>query len=725
MFMRHAALVIAVLLPLVSLRAQDTSTRRPVVGIALSGGGALGLAHIGVLRYLEEHRIPVDRVAGTSMGGLIGGMYATGHNPAYLEKMVYEADWSELLSPSPLFEDRSVAEKQDWNRITGPYAIQLVKGFTLPAGLNTGRSLVLLLSGETAAYADVQDFDDLPIPFRCVATDLLAGEAFVLGEGYLPRALRATMALPGIFTPIEWDGRILSDGGIVNNLPTDVAKAMGADLIIGVTLRIAPSGPHELTSLMDVMRQSVNVAVVQNELRNIPLADIEITVQLGNHGSMDFGDAQWIIDQGYKAAAANQMKLEKLSISPQEWEEYLRARKARERTLPFSGPLVEVSSPQPNIQKNAARELSRKTGLVASRRELEDNLSGLLAATGLPTAFYGWRRPAGSPDGFAVELDPRRNAEVLLSPYFFYQLSPNEPGRPALRLIAAAILRDAYKSRFLAAMTLGDNPSITTEYYHPFDGSAYFIAPGFSLDRTDEFIYTGDSRIEERRDRFSGSFYFGMGTWRHLQLRMGAQAGFDKYSTPIGVEGFQATNTGFVNPEVKGIINSQDSAQLPSRGFRLNAAAGYSFREHSFPYIQSNFDHFHRIRNLVSLFALGQADTSLGRRLTFYDQFFTGGLTELDAFRYQELRGDTVLRGGGGILYRGANPSGASFRPIFGAWYQGARLKSFEVDATFKQSATIGMFVPTPVSLIGLTFSSDLNGSTRFRLSIGSFWNRP
>jgi NTE family protein len=726
--MRKAALFFSIFLPLFSLHAQDVQSRRRVIGIALSGGGALGLAHIGVLRYLEEHRIPVDRIAGTSMGGLLGGLYATGHDAADLENIIREADWNDLLRTTPKFEDRSVAEKQEWNRVTGPYSLRFVKGFALPSGFNTGQPLVLLLSRETAAYSDVQHFDDLPIPFRCVATDLVSGEAFVLSEGYLPRALRATMALPGIFTPVEWDGRVLSDGGLVNNLPTDVAKAMGAETIIGVTLRIKPSGAEELSSVTGILRQSVNVAVVQNELRNIPLADIDIAVQLGNRGSMDFSDTSSIIELGYSAAARNQAALEKLSVSPQQWEEYLRGRKSRERTAPLSGRLVSVSASQPAIQKNAMSELVRKTGTGVSRSRLEDNLSGIVAATGLPNAFYGWSRAPDAQSGYEVRFDPRRNTEILLSPFFFYQASRGEPGLPTFRLNAAAILRNAYKSRFLADLSIGDNPAVSLEYYHPFGGSAYFLAPGFSLDRTAFFLYDGEDRSEHARDRFSGQFYFGMGTWRHLQLRIGARAGFDKYRSPVvsvSPDGLLASNTGFFNPEIQGTINSQDSGQLPSRGFRLNASTGWSFREHSFPYLRSNFDHFHPIGNRVSLFAKGQADTSMGRNLTFYDQFYTGGLTQLDAYRYQELRADTILAGGGGALYRGANANGGSFRPIFGVWYETARLHSFDSDPEFKHSTTAGMFIPTPIGLAGLTFSSNLKGSTRFRFSIGSFWNRP
>ena len=181
------------------------------------------------------------------------------------------------------------------------------------------------------------------------------------------------------------------------------------------------------------------------------------------------------------------------------------------------------------------------------------------------------------------------------------------------------------------------------EYYRPFGGSAYFIAPGGSLEREHNYIYDGKNRVDHTRDRFASSLYFGIGTWRHLQLRTGAQAGYDWYSNPLTANGLEASNTSFFNPEVKGIINDQDSGQLPIRGFRLNATAGWSFREHPYPYLQMNFDHFQPVGHHVSLFATGQTDSSLGRRLTFYDQFTTGGLTQLDAYRYQELRADTLL----------------------------------------------------------------------------------
>jgi len=699
------------------LQAQNSETRRPIIGIALSGGGALGLAHIGVLRYLEEHHIPVDRIAGTSMGGLLGGLYATGHDSASIEKTVREAQWSELLRATPRFEDRSVVEKQEWNRVEGNYSVQLGRGFTLPAGLNPGQGLVLLLSGQTAAYLDVQDFDKLPIPFRCVATDLVDGKAFVLREGPLPKALRATMAIPGIFTPVQWENRVLSDGGLVNNLPTDVVKDMGADVIIAVSLHVGSPKADELDTITKILRQSVNISVSQNEIDSVKLADIDIAVDLGSRTLLDFSDTHSIVELGYAAAARNQTALERLSVSPQQWEEYLQARKARERSVASSGPILEVSVTPPNIQRDAEHDLLRKSGGPISRERLDDLLEGVTATTGLRVSYYGWRTD-GEKTGYHVELEPRRKMEMVIRPSLFYQFSPGERSRPAFRLSGAAVPQDTYKSRLLADLNLGDNPALTVEYYRAIGGSAYSVAPGFSLERTHFSVYNGDDRTDLQRKRFAGSLYVGMGTGRQVQLRIGATGGLERYGGPRFPGPVQADDSAFVNTEVTGIINTQDSGQLPARGLRVNGSAGYSFRKHSFPYLDMNFDHFHPVSKQFSIFEMGQLGTSFGRQLTLFDQFTAGGLTQMDAFRYQELRANTLLALGGGAIYRG-------FRPMFGAWYEAAGLEPFESASEFKQSATLGAFLPTPLGLTGLTFSSDLHRSFRVRVSLGSFWNRP
>jgi NTE family protein len=703
---------------------QAAQPQRPRVGLALSGGGARGLAHIGVLRFLEEQHIPVDRIAGTSMGGLLAGFYATGQSSTDLEKIARNAQWSDLLRFAPSYDDRPVAEKQEWNRISGQWTFRFGKRLSFPAGLNSGQQLALMLSRETIAYSDVHSFDDLPIPFRCVATDLLSGGTFVLQEGSLPKALRATLSLPVIFTPVDWNGRLLIDGGLVNNLPTDVVRDMGADFVIAVTLRASSIERTELNTFTDILRQSVAIATLQNERRNSQLADLVVAVPQDNQVFLDFENVSTIIESGYQAARQNAEALKALSLSPPEWNEYLRLKNSRIRVGRTSGPLVTVRSPQPNIQTDATHELNRKLGPLVSEQKLEDNLTGLTAATGLPSASYRWQT-APEAEGFRIDLEPRPERQLLLRPSIFYGYSKGEPDRFTLRLNSTVILKDAYKSRFLTDLFIGYDPGIRSEYYHPFDGSAFFIAPGILVQRTTFPSYDGPIRTDSTRDRFAGSLYFGIGTWRYLQLRMGAQAGYDRYSEPLTLDGIVAKSTAFVNPEAVGILNTQDSGELPTRGTRINGSLGWSARDRSFPYAKTDFDHFQPLGDTLSVFTLGNVASSFGHKLTFYDRFTAGGLTNLDAYRYQELHANSALAVGGGLIYRGMNLKNAAFRPYLAAWYEVARLDLSEQGWQTRQSTSVGLFAPTPLGTTGLILSFNEKGEARFRLSMGSFWNRP
>jgi NTE family protein len=658
------------------------------------------------------------------MGGVLAGLYATGRSAADLEQIIRNASWSDLLRSAPSYDDRPVAEKQEWNRISGQWTLRFGKKLSFPAGINPGQQLALLLSRETIAYSSVESFDRLPIPFRCVATDLVSGDAFVLQEGSLPKALRATLSLPVIFTPVDWNGRVLIDGGLVNNLPTDVVREMGADFVIGITLRSASLKRAELNTLMDILSQSVTIATLQNERRNTRLADLVVTVPLDSTAFLDFQNVSATIERGYQAARQNAEALRALSLSPPAWDEYLRLKNSRVRAGRTSGPLVAVSSPQANVQANATKELARKSGGLVSEQKLEDNLTGLTAATGLPSASYRWQSTPAS-EGYRVDLEARPDSQLLLRPSIFYGYSNGEPDRFTFRINSTAILKDAYKSRLLTDLFIGYNPGIRSEYYHPFDGSPFFIAPGVLVQRTIYPSYDGTLRTDSTRDRFAGSLYFGMGTWRYGQLRMGAQGGYDHYSDPVALNGVIANSTAFVNPEIVGILNTQDSGELPTRGTRLNGSFGWSVREHSFPYVNTDVDHFLPLHDSVSVFTLGSLASSFGRSPTFYDQFTAGGLTRMDAYRYQELRANSVLTAGGGFVYRGLNLKKAAFRPFLASWYEVARLDLGEQGWQTRQSTSVGVFAPTPVGVTGLILSFSEKGEARFRLSLGSFWNRP
>src|SRR5215471_3943868 len=226
-----------------------TAQRRPVIGLALSGGGALGLTEIGVIRWMEENHIPVDRIAGTSMGSIIGSMYATGMSPEEIQTFAKKINWDEAFLPEPGYAEISYRRKQDRRDFLVAAPLGLKNGLRGPNGINSGQAAGLLLDRIAYPSSGVSDFDDLPIPFRCVATDMQSGEAVVLHNGYLADAVRASMAIPAVFTPVELDGRILADGGMVQNIPVETARGMGAETVIAIELHYPPGDVAQLSTL--------------------------------------------------------------------------------------------------------------------------------------------------------------------------------------------------------------------------------------------------------------------------------------------------------------------------------------------------------------------------------------------------------------------------------------------------------------------------------------------
>ena len=234
-----ALLLLSCLTPLALAAGIDKGghASRPKIGLALSGGGARGAAHVGVLRVLEELRIPVDYIAGTSMGAIVGGLYASGMGPDEIEQALKEMDWDAVLRDSQPRPERSFRRKLD-DRL---YLSKLKTGVKdgkigIPTAVIQGQQFNLVLNRLTVAVAEIDDFDELPIPFRAVATEIATGEEVVLGSGNLATAIRASISVPGVFAGVLIDDRLLVDGGISNNLPVSVVREMGADIVIAVDI---------------------------------------------------------------------------------------------------------------------------------------------------------------------------------------------------------------------------------------------------------------------------------------------------------------------------------------------------------------------------------------------------------------------------------------------------------------------------------------------------------
>src|SRR5690348_10993263 len=323
-------------------RAQEAARQgepgRPRIGLVLSGGGARGAAHIGVLKVLEENHVPIDAIAGTSMGAVVGGLYASGLNAADVERVMQSVDWQDAFRDRPPRSDLNFRRKLEDQNFLVKFPLGLKgKQFRLPRGLVQGQKLTQTLRALTLPVAQIQRFDDLAIPFRAIATDIVTGDRVVLDHGDLTTAMRASLSAPGVFAPVEADDRMLVDGGLSANLPVDVAREMGVDVLIVVDCGFPLLERNKLDSVATVSNQMLAILIRHNtneQRRKLTATDVVIDPALGDFSSLDFADHEKATRLGEEAARGQLQRLQALSIPANDYEQLYATRSAVRKSLP-------------------------------------------------------------------------------------------------------------------------------------------------------------------------------------------------------------------------------------------------------------------------------------------------------------------------------------------------------------------------------------------------------
>lgn len=346
--MKRTLTLILTLLLLNTIWAQQ----RPTVAVVLSGGGAKGVAHIGALKVIEEAGIPVDIVCGTSMGALVGGLYSIGYTPAEMDSIVRAQDWSMLLSDRIDPDLLNLHQREEQNT----YA--LIRGITRDrpqlGGLIRGRNLSMLFQKLCVNYTDSIDFNSLPRRYACVATDLVSNNEVDFHSGHLTKAMRASMAIPGVFTPIRLGNMVLVDGGLTNNYPADIAKAMGADIIIGVNVQNAPRSADDIDNAGDVMNQIIDINSRNKYDDNVAMSDVFIKVDVSGYSAASFTSSaiDTLLRRGEEEARRHWEELVRFASDDSTFDskvlslkrkQYPQPEQNTERTLPTVGiPIARV-----------------------------------------------------------------------------------------------------------------------------------------------------------------------------------------------------------------------------------------------------------------------------------------------------------------------------------------------------------------------------------------------
>lgn len=576
----------------------------------------------------------------------MGGAYAAGMSADDIAVLLRNADWDTILRPDIPYPLRSFRRKEDDRDYAVKLEAGLRQGFRLQTGLNPGHHLNLLASRIMLAYSAVASFDDLPIPFRCVATDLEKGEVVVFDRGPVAPAIRASMALPGTYDPVRLNGRLLADGGILNNVPVDVARAMGGEVVIAV--RVGPRAEERTPeTIAGIANRAIGLMMRSLERPRLDLADVVIEPDLTGLTGTDFKKSDEFISRGYAAAEARGEALLPLALDEEAWARYRDAQAARRR--PINAPLtfVEVTGVSDGAGAQIARQLSRHIGSLPHPAEIEEDLSRIIGLGRYASATYGLKEQEDT-SGLGVQIRDKSYGP----PFVRFALDVNNENKDInLNVGSRLTLMDVtgLGSEWRIDTSLGSTLSFATEFYQPLGGGrpvhgGAFLAPRASYARTSENLYEeGELVAIYGRKRAGAGLDVGWNSGGTTRLRAGYDLSWVDNATRVG-DPLLPRNTGDEQAlRARFEYDGRDAAYLPTRGLQLSADA------HWFLDTPDSSDRFGAVEGsarlarpagagrIVTLSVEGGA--TFGGRAPVLYQFSLGGPFRLGAFPTYALRG--------------------------------------------------------------------------------------
>ena len=500
---------------------------RPRICLVLSGGGARGMAHIGVLKVLEELKIPIDCIAGTSMGAVVGGLYASGMTAAQIDATMRSLDWQEAFRDAPPRRDLAFRRKQDDRNFLVRLPLGLKHGqILLPKGFIQGQKLQETLRQLTLPFSNSTDFDLLPTPFRAVATDLLTGSAVLMDQGDLAIAMRASISAPGVFAPVETQGRVLVDGGLAENLPIDVARAMHADILIVSDVSFPLQARSALDSALSISNQMLAILVRKDANRQratLSSSDILIEPVLGPASSTDFTAANSTIAAGENAARVMLARLDPLSVSDTAYQDYLVRRASREPGLPAIK-FVRVDEQSKRYEKTIMAEMQPLVGKPLDIDAVGARITRLYGLGNFETLDYALvDQGQGADEESGLELRGRRKSWGPNYVRFGLNLEDDFQGNSRYNAATRFILTelDDLGAELVTDVQIGSDPKVASEFYQPLDAErTWFVAPSLRVEARDLQLYTKDVEIADYRDReVEADFDIGrtLGNWGEIR----------------------------------------------------------------------------------------------------------------------------------------------------------------------------------------------------------------
>jgi NTE family protein len=714
--------------------AESPDTARPRIGLVLSGGGARGGAHVGVIRALEAMHVPIDAVAGTSMGAVVGGLYAAGLSGTEIEKVFSELDWQEMIRDRAPRRDLVYRRKQDDRTILarGAVGVREDGSVVLPLGLVQGHKITQVLRAATGRVADVQDFDRLPTPFRALATDLETGEAVVMGKGDLVTVLRASMSAPGVLTPVQVDGRLLVDGGLVDNLPVDLARQMGVDRLIVVDVSFPLAKRNGLGSAFDITNQMIGIMVRRGTLESkqrLRTSDVLVEPDLGPMTALEFARMPQVVGEGVKAAREMQAQLETMALAPEAYARYVAAR-ARP-----ANPDVQVAYVRPSASSGAeAARVAAVFGDLAGKPldapELQKRLAGQYRLDRFETVDY---RLIGTEAERGLEIDLRRKSWGPTFLRLGVGVENDYEGGAMANAAARLTMTDlnSLDAEWTIDAQIGEEPRLLSEFYQPVSlRHAWFVAPGVRYElKTLPQVTPDGKRVARYRIRDTElTLAAGAELSNWGELRFGLRRGDGSTHVLIGDPHIQDTGFDLGGAFVQFGYDRLDSAWFPKQGqaFRASWLADRESlgASHDADIVQASWQ-LARSRDRYSFVWSMDAGSALDDTVVSPQNLFTlGGFLDLSGLPSDSLLG-TQYGIARAILYRRISRGGTGFfeYPAYlGASFEAGNVWQTRDDVDLgdlKSGGSLFLGAETPFGPLYLAAGLASGGEAAFYLFLG------
>jgi NTE family protein len=647
---------LAALLPMSrhSSGQEPAAKQRPRIGLVLSGGGARGSAHVGVLKVLEELRIPVDLIAGNSMGALVGGIYAYGYSPAEMNDILSSIDWPQLLSDQPLRDNRAFRRKQD----DFVCQIEATLGFrdfefVLPKGLVAGNYTGNLLKNLVLQQQQAIDFGQLRVPYRAVATDIVTGAQVVLSSGNLAVAMAASMAIPGAFAPVVIDGHQLVDGMVVNNVPVDICKQMGADVVIAIDIGTPLLEADQIRSLLNVTNQMVGILMQKNvdvQLAKLTAEDTLIQPDLGDISSTSFDRTAEAIAIGEKAARAMTDRLRRYSVSEEEYRRFLERQRRPATELPIIDRIV-LANDSKLADAVILALVETKVGDRFDPKRLELDFDRIYGLEDFERVTFELRELAPG----HVELKLITVAKPWGPNYMKFGLNLEDDfgGDAAYSLSVRYTMRtlNALGAEWRNVVQIGEPIHLFSEFYQPVDAAArFFVAPQVGYDIDEVNAFTGGVKVGEFDTNvgwIGADVGTNLGNW--AQLRFGVRRAWGKVDPDITTAPVQpfSFDDGGLRASLE--VDTLDNTHFPNAGWRgrvqwTDALEDFG-ADDEYQRIEAGVLYAHTFgRNTLLLSA--DVGSALDGTLPVHQLVTRGGFLNLSGFQRNELVGQagTVFR---------------------------------------------------------------------------------